>query len=212
MAARLQKKKKTTKKKGKSAKIGKKNFASKRPVKKKITKKRPQMADAKQPFGEDATSVFYSGKIIADMLGITARHLRRLAAEGVVPEATRGRYPLFRCVLGYVTYLRNNQTNDEHRKKEHTRLNTARANMYELELQKKRGDLYDRQLVDEVLFRTCTIFNSMLDGAASRIAGQLGGGATLRNKLVDEHRNIRKQLAAGLRKFSQRVAESGGDN
>ena len=202
MAARLQKKKKTTKKKGKSAKIGKK----------KITKKRPQIADAKQPFGGDPKNVFYSGKIIADMLGITARHLRRLAAEGVVPEATRGRYPLSQCVLGYVTHLRNNVTNDEHRKKEHTRLNTARANMYELDLQKKRGDLYDRQLVDEVLFQTCTIFNSMLDGAASRIAGQLSGGATLRNKLVDEHRNIRKQLAAGLRKFSQRVAQSGRDN
>lgn len=212
MTARLQKKKKTTKKKIKSAKVGKKNAAHKRPVKKKLTKNWSQRTEIEQLSGADATSVFYSAKIIADMLGITDRHLRRLAAEGVVPESVRGRYPLAGCVLGYVTYLKRIQSADDHRKKEHTRLNTARANIYELDLNKKRGNLYDRELVDNVLFKTCTIFNAMLDGAASRIAGQLGGGATLRNKLVEEHRNIRKQLAAGLRKFSQRVAESSENN
>lgn len=181
-------------------------------TKKKASKQKPG-TNGELPLDGEGTSqdLQYPAKAIAEMLGITDRHLRRLASEGVVPKATRGRYPLKGCVRGYIEHLQKVQASAEKRTQEHTRLNAVRADTYELDLQKKRGELYDRETVDEALFQVMTLFIAMLDGSASRISGKLGGGATLRNKLVDEFRNIREQLATGLREFSELV-ETGSWN
>ena len=224
MARKTSSKKKATKKPSK--KSAKKKATAKRPSKKKVTKK---PANAKTgrghkgegaetpagtqqfPFEGDDTQVdmLYPAGTIADMLGITDRHLRRLAEEGIVPKATRGRYPIKGCVQGYITYLQALRVSTDERSGEATRLSKVRADTYELELQIKKQQLYKREVIDQALFKVCAQLTAMLDGTASRIASQLGGGAALRKRLVEEFYEIRSQFAAGLREFSEHLRADG---
>ena len=226
MAAKISSKQKAAKKKAK------KKTPAKRPAKKKAKKKAAKTehnvkagrghkrrstgkpAETQQlPFEGGATQVdmLYPAGTIADMLGITDRHLRRLVTEGIVPKATHGRYPLRGCVHGYVRYLQALRVSTDEHSGEKTRLSKVRADTYELELAEKRGELYRREVIDEALFSACTTLTAMLDGSASRIASQLGGGAVLRKRLLDAFREIRTEYAAGLRAFSERLQQDGWD-
>lgn len=166
------------------------------------------------PFEMSATQtdLTYPAATIAEMLLITDRRLRQLAVEEIIPKATRGRYPLVGCVQGYVQYLQHLRVSTDERSQEHTRLTSARADTYEIELQIKRQQLYKRDVIDQALFSVCAQLTAMLDGTASRIASQLGGGATLRKKLVTEFHEIRTQFAAGLREFSEHLRSDGWNN
>ena len=186
-----------------------------KPARKKTTKKAASQPDRTQqlPFEGDDTQIdlLYPAGAIADMLGITDRHLRRLANEGILPKETRGRYPMKGCVQGYIKYLQALRISTDERSGEATRLSKVRADTYELELAEKRGELYRRDVVDQALLQACTNLTAMLDGSASRIASQLGGGAALRKRLLDAFREIRTQYAAGLREFSERLRQDGWD-
>jgi len=155
--------------------------------------------------------LLYPSATIAMLLMITDRRLRQLAQEGTVPKATHGRYPLIGCVQGYVKYLQQLKSGTDERASEATRLTKVRADVHEIELAEKRGELYPREVIDQALFEACTSLTAMLDGSASRIASQLGGGAALRKRLLDAFREIRTQYAAGLRDFSKRLREDGWD-
>ncbi len=212
-----------------AAKTKSKKKAAKKPAKKKskkkATKKRtlskasetigaPPAGNMQLPFemGATHTDLTYPAATIAKMLLITDRHLRRLATENIIPKQTHGRYPLVGCVQGYVRYLHQLRVSTDERSQEATRLTSVRADTYEIELQIKRQQLYKCEVIDQALFRACTNLTAMLDGTASRIASQLGGGATLRKKLVDEFHEIRTQFAAGLREFSQHLRSDGWNN
>lgn len=158
------------------------------------------------------TDLTYPAATIAEMLLITDRRLRQLAAEDIVPKATRGRYPLVGCVQGYVGYLQKLRDSTDERSNEATRLTGLRADTYEIELQIKRQQLYKREVIDQALFKACTQLTAMLDGTASRIASQLGGGAALRKRLVAEFHEIRTQFAASLREFSEHLRSDGWNN
>ena len=165
------------------------------------------------PFEGNATQVdmLYPAGTIAEVLMITPRRLRQLAADGLIPKATRGRYPMKGCVQAYIRYLQTIRISSAEHSGEKTRLTKARAETYEIELAEKRGELYRRDVVDQALFEACTNLTAMLDGSASRIASQLGGGAALRKRLLDAFREIRTQYAAGLREFSERLRQDGWD-
>ena len=166
------------------------------------------------PFEMDATQtdLTYPAATIAEMLLITDRRLRQLATEEIIPKETRGRYPLAGCVQGYVRYLQHLRVSTDERSQEATRLTSARADTYEIELQIKKHQLYKREVIDQALFKACTQLTAMLDGTASRIASQLGGGAALRKRLVAEFHEIRSQFAASLREFSQHLRADGWNN
>lgn len=206
--------KKRPAKKKTAEKISKKRPAKKpAQTKKKTARGRPPGEQQQMPFEGDDTSadMHYPAGTIAGMLMITTRRLRQLAAEGIVPKSTRGRYPLEGCVKGYVQYLQKMRQSSDEQSKESTRLTRARADDIELELQLKQGKIYRREVVDEALFQACTGLIAMLDGSASRIATQLGGGASLRKRLVEEFREIRNQYASSLREFSGRLRADGWD-
>ncbi len=156
----------------------------------------------------DQDSIASAGDV-SELLEITPRRLRQLAQEGIVPKAERARYPLAACIRGYINYLQQLKMGTDERSQEATRLTSVRADSYELELQLKRKQLYHREVVDEALFKACTQLTAMLDGSASRIASQLGGGAALRKRLIDEFHEIRTQFAASLRQFSEHLRNDG---
>lgn len=45
--------------------------------------------------------------VLAKLFGVTDRYIQKLAKEGVIPKAERGKYDLARCVQAYVKYLQD---------------------------------------------------------------------------------------------------------
>lgn len=54
---------------------------------------------------QSAATPVFSAKVIARLLNISERRLQQLAREGIVPRASRGKYPMAGCVRGYIKYL-----------------------------------------------------------------------------------------------------------
>lgn len=81
---------------------------------------------------------------MARMLGITPRRLQQLVAEGHVAPTGRGQYPVAATVSAYADFLRRAvQGGDEGRK----RLVGAKAEMAEMELRRRSGELLDASAV-----------------------------------------------------------------
>lgn len=86
---------------------------------------------------------------ISKLLDLTPRRVQQLSKEGVIPKSERGRYELVPAVRGYIRYLKERSINpgvvsfDEVR----ARKTAAEAEMAELELLEKKGDLLPMQQV-----------------------------------------------------------------
>jgi hypothetical protein len=55
----------------------------------------------------EATAQTYATATIAKLLMMTERHVRRLAAEGILPGAGPGRFKLAPVVQSYIRYIRD---------------------------------------------------------------------------------------------------------
>lgn len=88
-----------------------------------------------------------SATTLGAWLGLTARRIQQLAAECVIEKQARGRYPLESSVRNYVAWLRkqiedrNLGRNDEPTREATARLQSARADLAEIELEEKRLEL-----------------------------------------------------------------------
>ena len=47
----------------------------------------------------------YNASFYGRLFNLTERRIQQLAADGVIPRAARGKYPLIGTIRGYVTYL-----------------------------------------------------------------------------------------------------------
>lgn len=96
----------------------------------------------------------YPQHVIAKLLGLTERHVRRLTTDGVIPAAARGRYELVPAVQGYIKYLReraiggdvSGDAGTEHK----TRLLKARADIAETEAERLSGELISAAAAEKV--------------------------------------------------------------
>ena len=221
-------KKKTAKKRPAKKKAAAKRKAKKKPSRKPPAKKAPAKGSRKTTPSTDkpelrdqpdmllpVSSVPATDDIsakaseLADYIGVTERRVRQLVDEGVVQRAARDRYWLKASIQAYCRYLKNLRDGAESKKSEETRLTKVRAEQHEFDLAVKRRAFYPAREVDEALLRVATLLTSILDGSASRIASSLGGGGTLRKKLIDEFHALRAEFAAGLAEFSGSLAEDG---
>jgi hypothetical protein len=48
-----------------------------------------------------------SAVVLSETLGVTPRRLQQLAAENILPRATRGLYPLGLCVQRYLEFIKS---------------------------------------------------------------------------------------------------------
>jgi phage terminase Nu1 subunit (DNA packaging protein) len=87
----------------------------------------------------------YPIAVIASVLDLSERHIRRLADDGVIPKPQdKGRWDLVKCVRGYVRFLRERAfgkevaATDLHSEK--TRLAKAQADRMELEVGELKGE------------------------------------------------------------------------
>lgn len=85
---------------------------------------------------------------LAQLLGIGPRRVQQLVREKIIARGTRGRYPLPESVRGYVRYLSAQASDDAtDLTAQRIRLTKAQADMAELDLQQRAGQLVS---VDEI--------------------------------------------------------------
>lgn len=90
---------------------------------------------------------------VGDLIGVSARRVQQLAREGVVPKAGRGKYPLAGCVQAYIAYWQRQAEEALSRgpanfKEARAKKVRAEAELKELELGLKRGDLVPVDVVE----------------------------------------------------------------
>jgi len=147
----------------------------------------------------------FSADAIAQLLGITARRLQQLAAEGFIPKGERGRYPLVESVQGYVRYLKQTQRATS-RSSEHQRLAKAQAVKVEMANLRQAGQLILHEQVFELLAKLTTEITSGLESIPGRTASEfasISDPALIRQRQQDEHRKLRDILANTLELFAE---------
>lgn len=159
----------------------------------------------------DESRAEFPAPVIARLLNITERRLQQLAKEGIVPKASRGRYPLAGCVRGYVTYLQDlaEQSRKVERDGVRSTLLQEQTKKLQIENAEAEGRLVSVEEVHTVLTEVATIYASQLDGLAGRLAG---GDSVLREKIFDGSRSIRSETADRLNAYAERLAVGKLDN
>jgi phage terminase Nu1 subunit (DNA packaging protein) len=140
---------------------------------------------------DEALSASQLGKLI----GVTPRRVQQLAREQVIPRVGQ-RYPLRAAVRSYCAWLRDRATGrDDDPARQ--RLTLARAEMAELELAKRRGELVE---VDAVLALDADRnirARQVLEAFPGRLAPSFVG-ETDRVAIEDRLREVAGELAAQL--------------
>ena len=105
---------------------------------------------------------------IGRLLGVTARRIHQLAAEGTLPKpAARGAFQVADCVKAFVAYVSGRE------EPARARLARLRADLMELELRRKAGELVEVKAVRAALSAKARQVRTSLEGLTSRLAGEL---------------------------------------
>jgi phage terminase Nu1 subunit (DNA packaging protein) len=82
---------------------------------------------------------------LAKLLGLTQRRIQQMAKDGIIPKDEKGEYPLLASVKGYVAFLqevsRHKGNDNEELIKNRIRLEKSKADMAELDLSLRLGEL-----------------------------------------------------------------------
>lgn len=140
---------------------------------------------------------------LADLLGVSARTVQTLAKEQVIPKAERGRFPLA-AVTAYCTFIREDaRRGPADFQEERARLTRARADVAEIELAQRRGELLRREDVDAAMI-----------GAFSRVRARLLAIPSKAAPLVAmtdvnaADATLRKEINSALKELSETSVES----
>lgn len=102
---------------------------------------------------------------------LTARRIQQLAKDGIIPKASRGRYPVVGCVQGYIGYLK--------KRAEANQRAEARALPHDLAEERRQKTAVERALleIDLELRRQSIVeverFREALSDAYARVATRL---------------------------------------
>lgn len=136
--------------------------------------------------------------------GLTPRRVRQLAEQGVIPKASRGRYPVIEAVQGYVRFLKN-ETRSARLKPDDDRFRRARADVHEIDALERMGELVPKDEFFDATLAPLTAFLSALDAAGVRIGTDYGKDVAKIRELYDTHvGGAREVFADDLGKLSSR--------
>ncbi len=110
-----------------------------------------------------------SQKELASWLGLGARHIRSLTTSGVLTQSAKG-YNLKASIRSYLTFVKSKTgtVTDER-----TRLLKAQADMQELKVRQRTGDLVEQEAVRRATFDMVRGARDTLQNIPSRISGVL---------------------------------------
>jgi phage terminase Nu1 subunit (DNA packaging protein) len=116
----------------------------------------------------------YPVEFFANLFSLTNRRVQQLAKDGVIPKASRNRYPLLGTVQGYVRYLQARSFSREAEEvgdlqTERTRLAKANADKTEMEVLQMRRDLASITLIEWTLNKVAIQIGTILDATPLNI-------------------------------------------
>lgn len=144
---------------------------------------------------DNYTEIVANVEFLAENFKCDIRTVQNYAVAGM-PRNERGEYPLFACLIWRIQKLMiDNDTLAKENplklaQKEAIDLNNERK---KLDLAKQRGDLLDRELIEQINVSTIKMIGRNIDALAPRLNKILGGDATTLaqiKKQTDELRNL----------------------
>ena len=118
----------------------------------------------------------YSADFYAQLFGVTQRHIRRLATDGIITRARRGEYPLQSTIRGVFDDLRRQIEHQEEfvdLRREQARKARAEAELLEAKLAIQRQDFVHVSVVQGLLERFASQASAIFLSAPSRIKNRL---------------------------------------
>ncbi len=110
------------------------------------------------------------GPILAEMLGVSVRHLSNLEKSGVIVKSDRGEYVLRDSVRKFCEYLRGEASPSEGYEKDKARLMKAKADRAEIEAAQKAGKLVLTDRIGAVVSSAIGIAVSKLVQVGDKVA------------------------------------------
>lgn len=113
---------------------------------------------------------------LALTLGLTARRVRQLAQDGILPTAANGKYRLCESVQRYITYITGDNLTDDDielekaRKKAETQIKMAKAEVARLEAKELSGKMHRSEDVQAVTEDMANVLRAMLLALPGRLA------------------------------------------
>ncbi len=108
---------------------------------------------------------------LAFLFGITDRWVQRMADEHGMPREEHGMYDPIRCTQWYTNFLRAQMKSANFDQK--ARLTKATADMRELELARRRGELVEARVVERVVADFVLASKARLLGLPDKLAARL---------------------------------------
>lgn len=174
--------------------------AKKKATKKKAAKKKtPGKVSLNR---EAASGCITNTDAMAHILGLSKDAVRKHLRENEAPKVATGKLRLAEFVQWYCARIRDGS---DETKKEKQRLAVTQRRRAELELQQKRGEMYDKTIVKESILTLATIVATRLDSLAARVSGQavtITDTAKMQEYLINETRAIRTEIARQVESFA----------
>ena len=111
--------------------------------------------------------------VLEDLFGVTERRIQQLVEEGVVVRLAHGKYALRESITSYVTYLREsmqNQPVSDAEKVQRLRHAKYKADMAELDLRERTGELVNRKQERRLAFVLARNLRAAMEHMAVRLA------------------------------------------
>lgn len=118
-----------------------------------------------------------SAKQLAEYLSVTERRVQQLAKDGILPKSGRGKYFVSDCIQAYIKYMTSGMAEGDTKAidyhKEKARETKYKADLAEIEVMKKRGQLVESTYVEKVMASTFLQIRTLLRDIPSRSVNTL---------------------------------------
>ena len=106
---------------------------------------------------------------LAKLLGITDRHLRNLASEGIIKKTEKGKYLFWENVLGYIGYIESKNDVDLNLKDEKIKEEIKRIKK-DLKIKETKNQLHLASIVEKVMTDMLMNIKGKLLSISSKVA------------------------------------------
>jgi hypothetical protein len=111
---------------------------------------------------------------LAKLLGITDRHLRNLASEGIIKKTEKGKYLFWENVLGYIEYIESKNDVDLNLKDEKIKEEIKRikkdVELKDLKIKETKNQLHLASIVEKVMTDMLMNIKGKLLSISSKVA------------------------------------------
>jgi phage terminase Nu1 subunit (DNA packaging protein) len=157
----------------------------------------------------------YPASTIANLFNLTERRIQQLAAEGVIPKESRGKYDLVGAVRGYIKYLQDRAFGQDVGTSEFTnhreRLVKANADRAEMENDLMRGDSVPTDAVKFAIADFASQVKSTFESIPKRIKHSLPSLRAREMKIL-EREIVKAQNATSDIRVAFDIADDSGSD